>query len=397
MSDAPRRPRTPLRRPAPRTAAAVLLVLVPACLPFYLSQFWLQTGLFAMAAVVAAIGLNVLTGAAGQLSMGHAFFLAVGAYGYTWMAGEPGRSGSVHLSGLGLPPLLAFALAAVLAGAVGGALSPISGRLRGMYLGIATLSLVFLGQYAMAQLTSVTGGYNGRSVTPMEILGLSFSDESPEGLTVLGVPFGAFERLWYFALVVVAAACWTARNLLRGRPGRALGALRDSEVAAAVMGVSPTRHRAAAFAVSSTFAGAAGALLALLFRRVVPEYFGLALSIDYLAMIVIGGLGTVAGAVTGAVLVTLLPQLLAHYADVLPLVGDPSAADTALGPVEAARYLYGAAVLLVLPLAPGGLAGLLRERLARPRRTPATPRTSSTPNTSNTSRTSSTSSKESLG
>lgn len=356
----------PLRAVTPgRVALAVLAVLLMG-VPFYLDGFWLQTGLFTMAAVVAAVGLNILTGTAGQLSMGHAFFLALGAYGYTWMAGESGRAGTAELSGLGLPPLLAFVLAAVLAGVTGGLLSPISGRLKGMYLGIATLSLVFLGQYAMSQLDGVTGGFNGRSVPPMEILGLSFSDTGR--VTVLGVPFGAFERLWFFGLVTVAVACLLARNLLRGRPGRALGALRDTEVGASAMGVATARHRAAAFVVSSMFAGAAGALLALVFRRVVPEYFGLLLSIDFLAMIVIGGLGSVSGAVVGAVFVSMLPHVLTHYADVLPVVGDPALASTVLGPTEAARYLYGAAILLVLLLAPGGVAGVLRARIARPRR-----------------------------
>ncbi|MFE2869041.1 branched-chain amino acid ABC transporter permease [Embleya sp. NPDC059259] len=344
----------------PGAVTAVVLVLL--VLPFYVTAFWLQTGLFAMAAAIGAIGLNLLSGTTGQLSLGHAFFLACGAYGYVWFAGDSGRVGVQRLSGLGLPPLLALVLAVLLTGIVGGLFSPISGRLRGMYLGVATLALVFIGHHVMLNAKSVTGGFNGRSVTPMEFGGFTLTDGDPDGLEVLGIPFGQLERLWYFALVLVLVAALTARNLLRGRPGRALGAVRDSEIAAAVMGVPVARYRSAAFVVSSMYAGLAGALLAMIFNRAVPDYFGLALSIDYLAMIVIGGLGSVTGAVVGAAFVTVLPQVLSKYADTLPLVVAPGSPDSGVGPGEAARYLYGAAIVLVLLFAPGGLVGLLRGR-----------------------------------
>ncbi|MFE5797935.1 branched-chain amino acid ABC transporter permease [Streptomyces sp. NPDC056503] len=364
---------------SPRRITALvcsLLLLVP---PLYLSSFWLQTGLFAMVAVISAIGLNLLVGTAGQLSLGHAFFLAVGAYGYTWLADDSHRSGTTHLSGVGLPPLLAFLAAVLLAGLAGAAFSPMSGRLRGMYLGVATLALIFFGHHAMLNAESYTGGFNGRSVPEMEILGLSLGD-ADDGLSVLGVPFGGLERLWYFGLLLVAVAAWAARNLLRGRPGRALGALRDSEVAAAVMGVPASRFRAAAFTVSSMYAGAAGALLALASQRVVPDYFGLLLSMDMLAMIVIGGLGSVAGAAAGAVFVSVLPQLLAHYSDALPLVVSAGSGEPGIGSADAARFLYGAALVLTLVFAPGGLVGLITRgggglpALPWPRRpAPATP------------------------
>ncbi|WP_235978300.1 branched-chain amino acid ABC transporter permease [Streptomyces lycii] len=337
-------------------------------LPFYLEASWLQIGLFAMAAAIGAIGLGLLTGTTGQLSLGHAFFLAVGAYGYAWFAGDPG---------LGLPPPLALLLAVGLTGAAGGLFSPISGRLRGMYLGVATLALVFLGHHVMLNAEPVTGGFNGRPVPPMEVLGFSFTGADPY-LAVLGVPFGATERLWYLGLFLLAAAWWTARNLLRGRPGRALAAVRDSEVAAAVLGVPVARYRSAAFVVSSMYAGLAGALIALVSQTVVPDYFGLALSIDYLAMIVIGGLGSVGGAAAGAVFVSALPLVIARYADQLPLIEEAGAGGNAVGPAEAARYLYGAAIILILLRAPGGLSGLLRAgRAARARpKPPGTPQPS---------------------
>ncbi|GGW94693.1 branched-chain amino acid ABC transporter permease [Streptomyces malachitofuscus] len=342
-----------------RRRASLLLLAVVLCLPpFYLDAFWLRIGLFSMAAAIGAVGLALLSGTAGQLSLGHAFFLAVGAYGYAWLAGEPGP---------GLPPALAALLAVLLAGTAGGLFSPVAARVKGIYLGIATLALVFLGHHVLLTADSVTGGFNGRSVPPLTLGGFTFAESDPE-LTVLGVPFGAEERLWFLGLALFAFTWFTARGLLRGRPGRALAALRDSETAAAVMGVDVARHRSAAFVVSSMYAGLAGVLLALAFRRVVPDYFSLVLSVDYLAMIVIGGLGSVAGAVAGAVFVTALPLLMTRYADQLPLVAAPGSAEGAVGPTEAARYLYGAAIVLVLLYAPDGLHGLARRARDRVRR-----------------------------
>jgi branched-chain amino acid transport system permease protein len=354
----------PSRARAVRLGWTFAAVTVLCALPFYLDAFWLRIGLFSMAAAVGAVGLGLLTGTAGQLSLGHAFFLAVGAYGYVWLAGEPGP---------GLPTAVAAVLAVLLAGAAGGLLSPVAGRVRGIYLGVATLALVFLGHHVLLTADSVTGGFNGRSVPPLEVGGFSFSADSE--LTLLGVPFGAEERLWYLGLALFAVTWFTARGLLRGRPGRALVALRDSETAAAVMGVDVSRYRAAAFVVSSMYAGLAGVMLALAFRRVVPDYFGLVLSVDYLAMIVIGGLGSVAGATAGAVFVTALPLLMTRYADQLPLVAAPGTTDGAVGPTEAARYLYGAAIVLILLFAPDGLHGLVRRLRARLRRRRTAPPT----------------------
>ncbi|MFF8628972.1 branched-chain amino acid ABC transporter permease [Streptomyces werraensis] len=354
-----------------RRRATLLTVAVLLCLPpFYLDAFWLRIGLFSMAAAIGAVGLALLSGTAGQLSLGHAFFLAVGAYGYTWLAGDPGP---------GLPTALAVPLAVLMAGLAGGLFSPVAGRVKGIYLGIATLALVFLGHHVLLTAESVTGGFNGRSVPPLSLGGFTF--DAGDELTVLGVPFGAEERLWFLGLALFALTWFTARGLLRSRPGRALAALRDSETAAAVMGVDVARHRSAAFVVSSMYAGLAGVLLALAFRRVVPDYFGLVLSVDYLAMIVIGGLGSVVGATAGAVFVTALPLLMTRYADQLPLVAAPGSAEGAVGPTEAARYLYGAAIVLVLLYAPDGLHGLARrarDRLRR-RRTPTTDPTTAVP------------------
>lgn len=338
-------------------AGAVLLL----ALPFYLDRFWLQAGLFAMAAGIGAIGLNLLTGATGQLSMGHAFFLAVGAYGYCVFAGDGGDG----LTGLGLPTWLAAVLAVLAAGVAGGLFSPIAGRLRGAYLGIATLALIFIGQHVLFNARELTGGFNGRDVPPLSVFGLTFDDRE---LVVAAVPFGSAEKLWYAGLVMLLGCALFARGVLRGRPGRAMNAIRDHRIAAGVIGVPVARYRAAVFVLSSMYAGLAGVLLALIFQRTVPDYFGMILSLEYLAMIVIGGLGSVAGAVIGAAFVSLLPQLLTRYSDALPLVSDPGTGG--ITPGEASRYLYGAAVVAVVLFLPGGLVRMAPRRRAKPDRGP---------------------------
>ena len=345
-----------------RRLALVAVVVVALAAPLSLRSFWLQSGLFAMAAVISAIGLTLLVGRSGQLSLGHAFFVAIGAYGYSYLAGDPG---STLASGLGWPPVVAL-LGGVLAAALAGALfSPISGRLRGIYLGLASLGLVFLGQHILFNATPVTGGYNGRNAEPFRVLGFTFGDSGPADLVVLGVRYGQLERLWYLGLLFVAVAWWCAHNLVRSRPGRALATIRDSEVAAGVMGVNVARFKAAAFIVSSMYAALGGVLMALVFGRIVPESFGLLMSVEFLVMIVIGGIGSVGGAVAGAVFVTLLPLVLNRYSDLLPLLAQPGT--SGLSAADLSRIIYGLAIILILLFAHDGLAGLAR-RLSGSRR-----------------------------
>jgi branched-chain amino acid transport system permease protein len=338
-----------------RLAVIVAVAVVLAALPIYLESFWLQTGLFAMAAIIAAIGLTILVGIAGQLSLAHAFFVAIGAYGYSYLAGTDGP---------GLPPLLALIGAVLLAGLAGALFSPIAGRVRGIYLGLASLGLVFLGQHILQNATQITGGYRGVAVPPFSLFGFSFSNTSPDELVILGVPFGILERLWYLGLVLVAVAVWYGRNLVSSRPGRALATVRDSEVAAATNGIDVVRYKAAAFTVSSMYAGLGGVLMALTFGRIVPESFGFLLSVDFLVMVVLGGAGSVGGAAAGAIFVTALPLVLNRYSGSLPLLAEPGSGG--VGAAEFSRLLYGAAIVAVLLFARDGLAGLVtrKERVA---------------------------------
>ena len=338
----------------PLLLAALLVVLL--LLPLYVEEFWLRTGFAVFGAIVGAIGLNLLVGTSGQLSLAHAFFLAVGATTYVFISGEPGGLGT-QVDGLSLPPILGLVLGVLLAGLLGLVFSPIAARLRGIYLGVASLGLVFIGQHVLNTWTSVTGGFNGRLAPEFSLFGFTFGDSDPN-LFVAGVEFDEAERLWYLGLFIAVAAFLFARNLLRSRPGRALQTLRDSEVAASVMGVNVQRYKARVFLLSSMYAGLSGVLLALSVGSIAPESFGLELSIAYLAMIVLGGLGSVAGAALGAMFVTALPSVFQRYADAIPFVTGAGEGGIAAG--EAARYLYGLAIILVILFEPGGLAGFAR-------------------------------------
>jgi branched-chain amino acid transport system permease protein len=342
--------------------AALLVVLL--ALPLYVPEFWLRTGFAVFGAIVGAIGLNLLVGTTGQLSLAHAFFLAVGAVSYVFVSGEPGGLGVADLDGLSLPPIVGMIVGVLLAGLAGLIFSPIAARLRGIYLGVASLALVFIGIHVLNAWTSVTGGFNGRTAPEFSLFGFTFGNRDPE-LYVLGVPFREAERLWYLGLVLALAAYLFARNILRSRPGRALQTLRDSEVAAAVMGVNVQGYKARIFLVSSMYAGLSGVMYALSIGSIAPESFGLELSILYLAMIVLGGLGSVNGAVLGAIFVSALPLVFQRYADIIPFVGGQNGGGLAAG--EAARFLFGAAIILVILFEPAGLAGIANRITGRGR------------------------------
>jgi branched-chain amino acid transport system permease protein len=348
-------PATAPRRSLLRPLLLVVALVVMLALPLYVEEFWLRTGFAVFGAIVGAIGLNLLVGTTGQLSLAHAFFLAVGAVTYVFISGESGGIGLADLSGLGWPPLIGMIAGVLMAGLAGLLFSPIAARLRGIYLGVASLGLVFIGQHVLNSWTSVTGGFNGRSAPEFSLFGFTFGNRDPE-LFVIGVPFREAERLWYLGLVLALAAYLFARNLLKSRPGRALQTLRDSEVAASVMGVNVQGYKARVFLVSSMYAGLAGVMYGLSIGSIAPESFGLELSILFLAMIVLGGLGSVGGAALGALFVTALPLVFQRYADVVPLVGGAGEGGLAAG--EAARYLFGLAIILVVMFEPAGLAGL---------------------------------------
>ena len=362
---------TPSRRKESDGASAVRWLLRLAVLaavvvpPLVVDGSWLRVGQYVMIGAVGAIGLTLLIGQAGQLSLAHAFFLFAGGAAYCVLAGGPDVDGTRDLAGFGLPPLLAAAGAVVVTAALGGAFAPVAGRVRGIYLGVASLALIYLGLYLGQELTSVTGGTaSGRSPADLQVLGFSFVRNDPE-LTVLGVPLARDERLWYLFAALTAAAYALAHGAVRSRPGRSWRAIRDNEAAAAALGIPVRRVRAGVFAVSSAYAGLAGVMTVVWFDLLKPDEnefvgsYSIEVSIAFLAMVVIGGLGSVPGAVAGAVLVQGLPKALELTAGRSGLFGGDVGAG-AVTPVVFTAFVFGAAIIAVVLFEPGGLAALGR-------------------------------------
>ncbi|WP_394363184.1 branched-chain amino acid ABC transporter permease [Amycolatopsis sp. SB7-3] len=343
-----------------RALVWVALLVVLLAIPLYLDAAWLKAGQYMMIGGVGAIGLTLLVGQAGQLSLAHAFFLLAGATGYTVLSGP---SDDERVIGLGLDPGLSLIGAVVVAALLGLAFAPVSGRLRGIYLGVASLSLVFLGLYFGQSAETLTGGTStGRTPEPFSLFGFPFTNGGPE-IELLGVPIRQAERLWYLFLLLTVLAFVVAKAAVRSRVGRSWRAVRDNEAAASVMGVSVTRAKAGAFAVSSAYAGLAGAMTVLWFDILKPDEsefgtYGINISIAFLAMVIIGGLGSVPGALVGALIVNGLPQVLSLYSADLGWFSGTG--DGALTPILVSSFVYGAAIILVVLFEPGGLAAIGR-------------------------------------
>ena len=222
--------------------AMVALFVVFLAAPYVLSEFWLNVANYAAVFAVGAIGLNLLTGYTGQVSLGHAFFMGVGAY----TAVQFGVKNE-------WPLLLYLPMAAIVGGLVGAVVGPFALRLRGDYLVIVTLGLVFLGEYIFDQWDSVTGGNGGTSTAA----GLSIGPFDFAELTVFGTEFTRDAGVFWLFWGIVAVCALLAKNLVRSRAGRAMQAVRDRDLAAEVIGVSIFRYKVGAFAISSSLAAVA--------------------------------------------------------------------------------------------------------------------------------------------
>ncbi|MGH9213407.1 MAG: branched-chain amino acid ABC transporter permease [Acidimicrobiales bacterium] len=315
-------------------------------LPTYLGDPGLRVlamcGIFA----IGAIGLNLLTGYTGQISLGHAFFVGVGAYSAAYFGAERG-----------LPMPVYLAVAAILGFVVGGIIGPFALRLRGNYLVVVTLGLVFLGEHLWDNWDSVTGGGTGTSLreASMSLGPLDFK----EGIELGGEAY-TFEQSFFWlvwALVIVGALL--AKNLVRSRAGRAMQAIRDRDLSAEVIGVSPARYKVGAFAWSGAYAAVAGALYGLLQQFVSPGEFGLFLAINYVAMIIIGGLGTIFGSIVGALFVWGGRSVIEQNSGLAvfdPLITDRAGEAGIFNIGELNAVLFGLAIVLFLLFEPRGLA-----------------------------------------
>jgi len=346
-----------------------LAVVVAVLLPFYLSTLsdgrsWLILFATAFVASIGAIGLNIVTGYAGQVSLGHAFFIGVGAYAGAALSNAQvlDADGAVRLIGFNLDLIIWLPAAGLIAAATGIVVAPVALRLRGLYLALVTLGLVFVGEHLFRNWTQLTGGIGtGREPARLSLFGYRFDLDS----TVMGVSLTREQQIYFFMFVVMVVMAVLAKNLVRSRVGRAFSAVRDRDIAAEIMGVDLTKYKVMAFAISSFYAGVAGGLLFSITGFVEPTSFSLLLSIAYIAMVVIGGAATISGSIMGAFFITLLPKLidltgLAKLIDTvigwLPFVA--GGAEPALAVSQIERILFGVLIIMFLIFEPLGLYGI---------------------------------------
>jgi branched-chain amino acid transport system permease protein len=331
--------RTPMAKVGLALAIATWL-MVP---PVVVDEFWLTVLNYAGIAAIGAIGLNILTGYTGQVSLGHAFFLGVGAYAAAQLGDE-----------FGLPLPLWALLSALFAGLVGAIVGPFALRLRGNYLAIVTLGLVFLGEHLFRNLDDVTGGNSGTSVNVPTSIG--FFD--PTDFTFGGQVYTPNQAWFWLIWGVVAIVALLAKNIVRTRPGRAIQAVRDRDVAAEVIGVRLGTYKVGAFAVSSALAGLAGALFGAYQQFVSPEEWTLFLSIQYIAIIIVGGVGTIFGSILGALFLGGLPAIIEEYSDSIPGVATSAGDDGFISVFSLNQAIFGALIVLFLVFEPRGLAAI---------------------------------------
>ncbi len=317
------------RKPLQKVRLALFIAFV-LIFPFFASPYWLNLANQIALATIGAIGLNILVGYTGQISLGQGAFMAIGAYGAGLMTAR-----------LGLPFWAAIPIASLVTALVGVIFGLPSLRLKGLYLAIATLAAQEIVAWLVTHWTSLTGGTEALVIPSPKLFGMRVNTD--------------FRFYWIAVTMAGLTALFTA-NLFRSRVGRAFVAIRDQDIAAEVIGVNVYQYKLLAFAVSSFFVGLEGALLAN-YRTIISwERFTLDTSILYLAMIIIGGLGTINGSFFGAAFMTLLPAFINTVGRSLQ-TSLPAVA-TILPSVQ--QSIFGIVIILFLVLEPEGLARLWR-------------------------------------
>ncbi len=300
--------------------SALILALVAA--PWVVAEYWLAQLTFVMIYAIAGLGLMLLAGFTGLFSLGHAAFLGVGAYT------------QAVLTNAGVPFPIALVGAAALSAAVGFIVGLPALRVKGIYLGMATLSFGFIVEEVLARWESVTGGNAGKHIKAPDLFGWTLDTGN---------------EFYFLCLGVTIIATLAILNLLRAPTGRAFVAIRDSEISAQSMGIQLSYYKTLSFAISAALAGVAGALYAHKLQFISPEQFNILQSIDLLLMIVIGGLGSVHGAFLGAIFLITMPQVIALSKDYLP---------AAIGQAPGLQGLvYGVVLVAFVLFEPMGLYG----------------------------------------
>lgn len=292
-------------------AGIAMLALIPLGLSNYGWYILAVTMVYALV----ALSLNILTGMAGQISIGHAGFWALGAY-----------ASAIAMTKFGVPFLIAIFVGGAVSGLFGALVALPALRVTGHYLAIATLAFAILVQQVLFEWESVTGGRQGLAVPRPSLAGYELQSDL---------------SYYYFLLALFLALAWMTRNLRTSFTGRSMAALRMSAVAAQCAGISRARHLILAFALSAFLTGVSGALYGSLIGRLSTESFSLSASLSFLTMAVIGGLGSEVGALLGAAFLAAAPEVLRQFKD-------------------AEMVIYGAILVLCVLFLPGGLAGIGR-------------------------------------
>ena len=322
------------------------IIVLAFATPFFVKDSMLQTLALGFAFSIGALGLNIITGMAGQVSLGHAFFVGLGAYTAAAISGDPdGRS-----IGLGITNILIWLPAAGLVAALAGVLvAPLATRLRGLYLAIVTLGLVFIGEHVFREWSDLTGGAGvGREAAVPELFGYAFN-QSSDFLT-------KDQNLYLLMLVMLLLFALGARNLARSRVGRSLAAIRDRDMAAEMMSINLPVTKTVAFGLSSFYAGCGGALLYTITGFFEPTSFGLLLSVQFIAMVLIGGAGTVSGTIMGAMFISLLPPFTRELPSYVPFISGQATVTPNVFQLES--ILYGLLIVAFLLFEPRGLHGI---------------------------------------
>lgn len=317
------------RKPLEKARMAVFTVFV-LVFPFVATPYWLNLGNQIAIATVGALGLNLLVGYTGQISLGQGAFMAIGAYG-----------AGILTARFGVPFWLGIPAASLLTAAAGLLFGLPSLRLKGLYLAIATLAAQQIVEWLITHWTALTGGTEALVVPAPRLFGVRLNTD--------------FNMYWIL-LAAAAATALVVANLMRSRVGRAFVAIRDQDIAASAIGVNVFGYKLLAFATSSFIVGMAGALLAYYRSIVTWERFTIEVSISYLAMIIIGGLGTISGSFFGATLIVLLPAMISTLGRSFQ---DGAPAVAALLPYVQ-QGAFGLVIILFLILEPEGLARLWR-------------------------------------
>lgn len=340
-----------LNTPTKKLWMAVTLV-VAIVLPFRVSDGLVFQMATMFVAAVGAIGLNIVSGYAGQVSLGHAFFLGLGAYTAAVLSGDTGPG--IDVLGYGQQMQIWLPAAGIVAAIAGLVVSPIAFRLKGLYLAVVTLGLVFIGEHLFREAEFITGGPGvGRPAAVPTLFGYAFDQPG----AIAGMTLSRSQSLYLMALVILVVMAVIARNLGRSKIGRAFAAIRDRDIAAEIMAVPLRRYKALAFTISSFYAGITGALLYTITGYIEPGSFNLGLSVQFIAMILIGGIATVSGSIMGAAFVVLLPRFVQELPRFIPFVTGRETGGV-LTTQQLEQTLYGLLIILFLIFEPRGLYGI---------------------------------------